>query len=129
LECRHLSVDRDGIVLVLRNLLDNAVKFTKANPKPKIIITSKAKQDSCIISVTDNGIGFDLKFHDKIFEIFQRLHLSEDYAGTGIGLALVKRTAERLGGQVCAESEIGVGSTFHVEIPLDPNSGSSTLIS
>lgn len=117
LECEHLLVDREGITLVLRNLLDNAMKFTKNSTTPKIAINCTKNQNSATVSVSDNGVGFDLQFHDKIFNIFQRLHLSEDYPGTGIGLALVKKTMERLGGRVFAESEVGVGSTFYVEIP------------
>ena len=117
LECKHLLVDLDGITLILRNLLDNAVKFTKNSPHPEIVFSCKEGQNNVIVSVADNGVGFDLQFHDKIFNIFQRLHLSEDYPGTGIGLALVKKTMERLGGRVYAESQLGVGSTFYLEIP------------
>jgi signal transduction histidine kinase len=117
LECESLYVDRDGITLALRNLLDNAVKYTQNCPNPKIEIVCKERQNQTIFSISDNGVGFDQKFHDKIFDIFQRLHLSEEYPGTGIGLALVKKTMERLGGKVYAESQIGVGSTFYLEIP------------
>ena len=119
IECKQVMVDRDGINLALRNLLDNAIKFTQTNENPEIKINSKKIDGNCMISVTDNGIGFDMKYHDKIFAIFQRLHLPEEYPGTGIGLALVKKAMERLGGKVYAESEIGKGSTFHLEIPLE----------
>ena len=118
LECDHLLIDRDGITLVLRNLMDNALKFTKANPDPKISIDCKMNENNAVISISDNGVGFDPQFHEKIFDIFQRLHEPEDYPGTGIGLALVKKTMERFGGKVHAESQIGVGSTFYLEIPL-----------
>lgn len=119
LKVDHLLIDRDGITLVLRNLLDNAIKFTQKNPTPEIVISSKAEDDTCTISVADNGIGFDLEFQEKVFEIFQRLHRSEEYPGTGIGLALVKKTVDRLGGRVYVQSEVGVGSTFYLELPLD----------
>jgi len=116
LDCQTVLVDREGITVALRNLLDNAVKFTQSNPDPKITIGCKEIQNRTVISVSDNGVGFDLKFYDKIFDIFQRLHLHEDYPGTGVGLALVKKTMERMGGKVYAESQIGVGSTFYLEI-------------
>ena len=69
------------------------------------------------MSVEDNGIGFNMKFHEKIFEIFQRLHRVEEYAGTGIGLALVYKAMQRMGGSVRAESQQGKGATFYLEIP------------
>ena len=65
----------------------------------------------------DNGIGFDMKYHDRIFDIFQRLHRVEDYPGTGIGLALVKKAVTRMGGRVWAQSAPGEGATFFVELP------------
>lgn len=117
LDCQTVLVDREGITVALRNLLDNAVKFTQSNPAPRITIGCKEIQNQAVISVSDNGVGFDLKFHDKIFDIFQRLHLNEEYPGTGVGLALVKKTMERMDGKVYAESQIGVGSTFYLEIP------------
>lgn len=119
IDCKQVMVDRGGINLALRNLLDNAIKFTQTNENPEIQIYSKRIDGNCLISVSDNGIGFDMKYHDKIFAIFQRLHLPEEYPGTGIGLALVKKAMERLGGKVYAESEIGKGSTFHLEVPLN----------
>jgi signal transduction histidine kinase len=122
LECARLVVDREGFTLVLRNLLDNALKFTKTNPNPKIVIGCKMNDTNVIFAISDNGVGFDLKFHEKIFDIFQRLNQAEEYPGTGIGLALVKKTMERMGGKVYAESQIGVGSTFYLEIPLVHNS-------
>ena len=67
--------------------------------------------------VRDNGIGFDMKFTDRIFDIFQRLHRSEDYPGTGIGLAIVRKAMERMNGRVWAESAPGSGATFYLEIP------------
>lgn len=118
LECDHLLIDREGITLVLRNLMDNALKFTIAKADPKISFDCKMNEKNALISISDNGVGFDLQFHEKIFDIFQRLHESEEYPGTGIGLALVKKTMERFGGKVYAESQIGVGSTFYLEIPL-----------
>jgi light-regulated signal transduction histidine kinase (bacteriophytochrome) len=67
--------------------------------------------------VRDNGTGFDMKFHDRIFDIFQRLHRAEDYPGTGIGLAIVRKAMERMDGRTWAESEPGKGATFYLELP------------
>lgn len=68
------------------------------------------------LAVRDNGIGFDMKYQDRIFELFQRLQRSEDYPGTGIGLALVRKAVERMGGRVWAESAPGAGAAFYVEL-------------
>ncbi|MCB1964685.1 MAG: histidine kinase, partial [Candidatus Accumulibacter sp.] len=65
----------------------------------------------------DNGIGFDMRFHDRIFEIFQRLQRAEDYPGTGVGLAIVHKAVQRMGGRVWAESQPGQGATFYLELP------------
>jgi signal transduction histidine kinase len=67
--------------------------------------------------VKDNGIGFDMRYHDRIFDIFQRLHITADYPGTGIGLAIVRKAMERMGGRAWAESAPGQGATFYLEIP------------
>jgi signal transduction histidine kinase len=70
--------------------------------------------------VRDNGIGFDMKQHDRIFEIFQRLQRADEYPGTGVGLAIVRRAVDRMNGRVWAQSEVGMGATFFVELPLEP---------
>jgi light-regulated signal transduction histidine kinase (bacteriophytochrome) len=67
--------------------------------------------------VRDNGNGFDMQYHERIFDIFQRLHRAEDYPGTGVGLAIVRKALQRMYGRVWAESQRGEGSTFYVEIP------------
>jgi light-regulated signal transduction histidine kinase (bacteriophytochrome) len=66
--------------------------------------------------VRDNGVGFDMKYHDRIFEIFQRLHRLEDYPGTGVGLAIVRKAMDRMGGRAWAESDVGRGATFYLEM-------------
>ena len=118
LACRKVSTDLDGLNFALRNLLDNAIKFTANVSDPKIMISTHEKSGSCILCVEDNGIGFDMKYKDKIFEIFQRLHRAEDYPGTGIGLAIAHKVMERIGGRTWAQSEPGKGAKFYLEIPL-----------
>ena len=112
-----VMADPDGLAMALRNLLDNALKFTPETRQPVIEIGCEATVDGYRIWVQDNGIGFDMTFQERIFEVFQRLHRSEAYPGTGVGLAMVRRAVERLGGTVWAESERGKGATFYLEIP------------
>jgi len=113
----ELITDEKGLIIVLRNILENAIKFTKEKSNPTIEIGFTDQPASWIIHVKDNGIGFDMKYHQRIFEIFQRLHRAEDYAGTGIGLAMVSKGMQRMNGKVWAESIPGEGSTFYLEIP------------
>ncbi len=101
----------------LRNYLDNAIKFTSRTSTPRIEVGAKESERSCLVWVQDNGIGFDMKYHDHIFDIFQRLNLSDEYPGTGIGLAIVRKAMERMGGRAWAESTPGHGATFYLEIP------------
>ncbi len=98
------------------NLISNALKFTRTVERPEITIGYDKQKGS--VFVRDNGIGFDMRYHDKIFQVFQRLHLPEEYEGTGIGLAIVKRVAERHKGKVWAESGLGKGSTFFIKSSL-----------
>jgi PAS domain S-box-containing protein len=100
---------------VFSNLISNAIKFTRGQDKPEIEIGYDGGKD--VIFVRDNGIGFDMQYHDKIFQVFQRLHLPEEYEGTGIGLAVVKRIINRHNGEIWAESEIGKGTTFFIKLP------------
>ena len=118
IEYGTLITDREALSQALRNLIDNAVKFTKGCSQPEISIRSEKVENKCLISIQDNGIGFEMKYYDKIFEIFQRLHLAEEYPGTGVGLAVVRKAIERLGGKIWAVSEPGSGSTFYLELPL-----------
>lgn len=115
---QSVNADRDGLTMALRNLLDNALKFTRDAPKPAIEIGMRLEPGACILWMRDNGIGFDMKFHKRIFEIFQRLHLADDFPGTGIGLAIVRKALERMGGTAWAESAPGQGATFYLGLPL-----------
>ena len=102
---------------VLRNLFSNAVKYSSRQPNPRIRITVKVEAHEYVFSVTDNGVGFDGKYAGKLFGVFQRLHRAEDFEGTGIGLANVRRIVARHGGRVGAESKLGEGATFFFTLP------------
>lgn len=115
--CRTVTAEAEGLAQALRNILDNAIKFSRAAPKPRIEIGGREAEDTCLLWVRDNGIGFDMRHHGRIFELFQRLHPGDEYAGTGVGLALVRKAMERMGGRVWAESAPGQGATFFLEIP------------
>lgn len=115
-----VMAEEEGLALVLRNLLENAIKFTRDAPAPAIAIGGAARGDHCLLWVRDNGIGFAMTYHDRIFELFQRLHRAEDYPGTGIGLAIVRKAVERMGGAVWAESAPGQGATFFLRLPRAP---------
>ncbi len=114
-------VDASGLAQSIRNYLDNAIKFTGKVSEPCIEVGSKENAEGCLFWVRDNGIGFDMKHHDRIFDIFQRLNASDEYPGTGIGLAIVRKAMERMGGRAWAKSEPGHGATFYLEIPYESN--------
>jgi signal transduction histidine kinase len=103
---------------MLANLISNAVKFVGEGVKPRVRIWSESSRDKARLFVKDNGIGIAEQYHDRIFGVFERLHRPNEYPGTGIGLAIVRKGAERMGGSVGVESAVGQGSTFWVELPL-----------
>ena len=109
--------DRNLLYLVLSNLLGNSWKFTKNTPQPMIELKRIYEQDKEVYLIRDNGAGFDMKYVDKLFGLFQRLHSPGEYTGTGLGLATVQRVINRHGGWVRAESELGKGSSFYFSIP------------
>ncbi|MGB9936590.1 MAG: PAS domain S-box protein [Methanobacterium sp.] len=113
-----IFADEDQIVRVFLNLISNAIKFRKPDESPIINISAKKEKNEYIFSVSDNSIGMEQEYTDKIFEIFKRLHAIGEYEGAGIGLAIVKRIINRHGGRVWVESKYGVGSTFYFTIPL-----------
>jgi signal transduction histidine kinase len=109
--------DVNGLTQSLNNYLDNAIKFTQKSNRPRIEVGAKDIHHKCVLWVKDNGIGFDPKFNERIFDIFQRLNQPEDYPGTGIGLAIVRKAMERIGGRAWAVGSPGEGATFYLELP------------
>jgi signal transduction histidine kinase len=109
--------NRSVLELMTVNLLDNALKFVPADRAPKITIDCERRGDAIRIWVRDNGIGIAPEHRVKIFRIFERLHGVEEYPGTGIGLALVQKAAERMNGAVGVDSTPGEGSAFWIELP------------
>ncbi len=105
---------------VLINLISNAMKFTRSSPNPTIEIGGEVAGSETIYYVRDNGIGFDMQFADKLFSVFQRLHKSEQFEGTGVGLAIVQRVVQRHGGRVWANGKPREGATFFFSLPLKP---------
>lgn len=103
--------------LVFQNLLSNAIKYSKADVAPDIRIEEKQDKGECLIRIQDNGIGFDQKYADRVFELFQRLE-NGNKPGTGLGLAISRRIIQRHGGRIWAESEEGKGSCFSFTLPL-----------
>ena len=124
IECEPMQMRQ-----LLQNLLGNALKFRKADVAPVIHLKSEiiAADDAkgitacALLTVSDNGIGFDNQFKDKIFTIFQRLHSRTEYEGTGIGLATVRKIIERHGGSIDAQGELNVGAKFYVKLPFEQN--------
>ena len=115
----RVAADSRQMVQLFQNLIGNAVKFRTATA-PRVQISAVEAEDAWVFAVMDNGIGIAPEQLDRIFGMFQRLHGSSEYPGTGIGLALAKRIVERHGGQIWATSQPGEGSTFYFSIPKQP---------
>lgn len=113
-----IDADPSQMRQLFQNLISNALKFHKKDIPPVVQIEAKDSKNYLVLSVTDNGIGFEEKYLDRIFTIFQRLHGKSEYEGTGVGLAVCRKIAERHGGSITARSTLGQGTSFLVTLPI-----------
>lgn len=115
-----LKVQANSLTLsqVLRNVVGNALKYSSGSNPPIIQIGASTNGKTCCLWVQDNGIGFDMAYHDSIFEIFRRLHTHAEFPGTGVGLAIARKAMERMGGRIWAKSTPENGAVFYIELPL-----------
>jgi light-regulated signal transduction histidine kinase (bacteriophytochrome) len=114
--------DRTLIRQVFINLLSNATKYSRLKEEPAVEVGGSAQNGNNIYYVKDNGAGFDMKYADKLFGVFQRLHGPEEFEGTGVGLAIVQRIIHRHGGKVWAEGKVNEGATFYFTLPRKDDS-------
>lgn len=121
----------DGNLLkqVWMNLISNAIKYSSKEKNPVIEIGSRMETDRVIYFIRDNGVGFDMKYSDKLFGVFERLHSHDEFEGTGIGLALSKRIIHKQGGEIWADATKGFGATFYFSIPSPGNAPNNTQLS
>jgi light-regulated signal transduction histidine kinase (bacteriophytochrome) len=109
--------DRALLRQVFVNLISNAIKFTCKKPVSAITVGATVEAGETLYFVRDNGAGFDMQFADRLFGVFQRLHTTSEFEGTGIGLAIVNRIVSRHGGRVWAEGVVNEGATFYFALP------------
>jgi len=114
----NIKGDQTMIYQVWYNIISNAVKFSSKVQNPEIIIDGKVENSYAEFSVKDNGVGFDMKYYQKIFGVFQRLHSESEFEGTGVGLAIVQRIIDRHGGRIWVMSEVNKGTTFYFTFPV-----------
>ncbi len=114
-----IQLDQGQMVRLFQNLIGNALKYRKPDTPPVIHVSAEQKKSAWVISVHDNGIGFDPKYSKEIFAPFKRLHAQHEIPGTGIGLSICRRIVERHGGSIWADSIAGQGATFHFSLPAE----------
>ena len=111
-----------GDVTVLRqvwcNLIGNALKYSSKRPQPEVTVSGRVADKEAIYQVKDNGAGFDMRYASKLFGVFQRLHSAQEFAGTGVGLAIVQRIVQRHGGRISATGAPDAGACFEFALPL-----------
>jgi light-regulated signal transduction histidine kinase (bacteriophytochrome) len=113
-----ITADAAVIRQVWCNLIGNALKYSAKQPQPLIKIDGRIEAGEAIYAVQDNGAGFDMRYADKLFGVFQRLHRAEEFSGTGVGLAIVHRIVTRHRGRIWAESTVGSGACFRFALPV-----------
>ncbi|MBA3901095.1 MAG: GHKL domain-containing protein, partial [Bacteroidetes bacterium] len=116
----EIYADAALIRQLMENLISNAFKYSNKTENPEIQIGVINQQAGKVFFVKDNGIGFDMKYYDKIFQVFQRVHSEADYDGTGVGMAIAKRIVEKHGGEIWAEGKVHEGAIFYFSIPNKP---------
>jgi light-regulated signal transduction histidine kinase (bacteriophytochrome) len=109
--------DINTIRQVWINLISNAIKYSGGKTNQRIEIGYSLQKDQSVFFVKDNGVGFDIKYSDKLFKVFQRLHGSNEFEGTGVGLAIVEKIISKHGGNVWAEGEVHKGASFYFSLP------------
>jgi light-regulated signal transduction histidine kinase (bacteriophytochrome) len=109
--------DHSLLTQVWINLISNAIKYSAKKENPVVEIGSQRSENNIVYYVKDNGAGFSMDYVDKLFGVFQRLHKSDEFEGTGVGLAIVQRIITRHGGQVWAEAKVDEGATFYFSLP------------
>jgi PAS domain S-box-containing protein len=119
----RVTADRSLLEQVWVNLLSNAIKFSSKKDAPVVEVGAISEEREYVYFVRDNGAGFDPRYQEKLFGVFQRLHHSDEYPGTGVGLALVQRIVTRHGGRVWADARLGEGATFHFTLPKEQGDG------
>ncbi|MEE3627406.1 ATP-binding protein [Nitrospirillum sp. BR 11752] len=119
----HRLGDPTLVRQALFNLVENAAKYSRGANPPRIRIWGQERATDVLYCVEDNGVGFDMNYASKLFQVFQRLHRQEDFEGTGIGLALTKRIIDRHGGTLEAKGAVGQGATFSFTLPKRQTGG------